>query len=196
MKRGTGNVSVYIDIDKANRVNGREEFTRVQRGTSGLTDTTYTDYWEFIAKPTVELYFRPNDSTSATLVVSQENTANPLPIPGRLESYPLRSADDIDKGSDFADDPFLRYTLGTEGEYFIVIGSEINYEEFSTIYKEASEFADSKQGVVRGQTYEAIVSITDQSTNENALTLAGKSIKISDGPRSWTVWKNLSLRPG
>ena len=159
--RGTGTVRVLVDVDGANRVNGSTSFTRTGfdffRGFF-----TISDFVNFTATPTLDLY--------------QKIGPNSVNLVGSTASHSGR-----DVGSDFDDDPFKEYELSAEGEYYIVIGSQIDYDDFSVIYDEASPFADRRQGVAVGQNYNAVVSITDQPTNQNAITLDGKRLEFTDG---------------
>ena len=159
--RGTGTVRVLVDIDGANRVTESTSFTRT--GFDFLSGFfIIEDFVNFTATPTLDLYEKTGPN-SVNLVAS-------------VASYAGR-----DTGSDFDDDPFKEYELSAEGEYYIVIGSQIDYDDFSFIYDEASPFADRRQGVAVGQSYNAIVSITDQPTNQNAITLDGKRLEFTDG---------------
>ena len=129
VSRGTGSVRVLVDIDDANRIEGGEDFSLFGGIFGGIFGFTMNDFVEFEAKPTVDLF--------------KEVGGNLVKVVPTLD----RTLDTItDNGSDFSDDPFHEYSL-EGGTYYIVIGSEVNYNEFSTIFGSTSPFPDARQGV-------------------------------------------------
>ena len=164
VSRGTGSVRVLVDIDDANRIEGGEDFSLFGGIFGGIFGFTMNDFVEFEAKPTVDLF--------------KEVGGNLVKVVPTLD----RTLDTItDNGSDFSDDPFHEYSLDVGGTYYIVIGSEVNYNEFSTIFGSTSPFPDARQGVAIGQTYSAVVSIPGQETNPAAVTLDDTRLEFSDG---------------
>jgi hypothetical protein len=176
ISRSTGELEVLVDIDDSRIISGSQSFTtfRTQTipGPAGLfgpigppvtVQVPIFDTINFVASPSVSLYRVVGDTP--TLIAAEINRVG------------------TDQGSNSVLDPFQEYLLDQTGDYALVIGSEITYSPFSNVFgvPRPAQFVDGVTGVARGQNYSAIVSIPGQTTNEDAISLAGTRLAIVDG---------------
>ena len=171
ISRSTGTLEILVDLDNTKTVTGRSSFTTYREepvfsflGTSFTQTVAVQDTIDFVARPTVSLY-----------------RVGAVGVPTLVPVSVVR--DGSDSGSTDILDTFNEYSLGAIGEYAIVIGSEVNYNNFSNVYGVAkpAQFQNGVSGVVNGQGYSAIVSIPGQVTNQDAVTLIDTRIDIVDG---------------
>jgi hypothetical protein len=177
ISRSTGTLEVLIDLDETRSLSGTEFFTTFREivlFTSIFGDVTTTvpvqDSISFTATPTVSLY-RVGD------VGSDGSTG----VPSLVAVETVRNG--ADQGSSNLNDIFNEYLLSQAGEYAVVIGSQITYNNFSNVngVPRPVQFQNGVSGVARGQSYSAVVSIPGQVTNQDAITLAGTRLDIVEG---------------
>lgn len=150
---GSGVVKGLFDIDNANTI----------RGFSSIGFFFGQIRFFYTASLFLEIY-GPTDPT----------TGNAALIQGTHNRGPGGNGQP-DPGSNSLLDPFLEYDFTVAGTYVVRVGSHRDYDLVNPF------FADSNGGVARGLSYELNISLQRHATNDDAIELVGKQIRIVDG---------------
>ena len=168
ISRGNGSVRVLLDIDDANVMTGSRSFT--YKTTRAEVSVTETDSVDFTSIVTAQLY-----NGSGVRVLPTAERAN-------------NTEGTVDRGSNQISDVFNEYLIGqganTAGRYYVVIGSQTEFATVSNRGGVASPFSNSLGGVADGLVYTANISIENQPSNENELSLTGARLELAEGAGS------------
>jgi len=188
---GGGEIRVLFDIDKSNIFEGRKSVPVLIPypiyglygfggfggflGYGNFFNPWETDYFTFTSSTVIDL-FGHDGGLLASSTGSSFVDEGSMPAPGS-------------PGSTL--DPFLDYTFELEpadipdGGYVVTvrIGSLVDYAPFSDRLGQPNRFFADKSvtGVTSRQNYDLNISIQGHATNDNAISLVGKTLTIVDG---------------
>jgi len=192
VSRGSGHLTGVFDVDFANSVSGTTQVPVVLPWYQWLVDLIpwlrpylqTIDLLSFTARPAFQLLDGAGNVLKTVTCTIQPGTTevqgqtvrptvcSSVADPGSLQSSnPLTS------------DPFLSYTFTRADTYSIKVGAWIDYAD-KTQYLQVDNtvLPSGFYGVQSGMSYRMFVSLQRHATNPDAITLAGKTITIVEGP--------------